>query len=530
MSEKEYKRLRSYLNPTIRGPNTDALLTALSQGSAYLIDTVEAVNKQLYIVTASGKYLDQRMADRNLTRPDSVGLSDEVFRQIGIEVSNRKQVRDLIANLMNILYGDEFTRATLQSDKKENYQLEDGDDLLLEFDDSGSVIQIFFNESQFTNINNATAQEVADSISKEIKRLGKNGAAFAKDDGLGGYVVLISETIGPSSSIRVRGGKAQNKLQFPSIKPTTAGTTTRWDLTQVAGGSIRATWVDGPNPSIGKLRANDYVNIYGDAFLTENKGTFVITKVQGGIVNNAYFEFENPSGIPQNTLQGDIEGMMFFSPTRVTLLNQREYAALYQTESRTLEIFMPATTKVIRRERKGAAHIHESGSSEGDFGPYLFDPSKGYTISGEECNTTIDISNLTSNILQVDDSSDIPDNQGYLIFGYGTDKEEGPIPYIGRPSTNSLMLSPTYKFKNEHLSGTNISLVGQNYAYDVAKDGADYPCYLTDIVSGRLYAEELVNLVAATGMTVIISILYPSDYGLGKEGTVNSDKFYIWGE
>jgi len=161
--EKEKKRLRQYLNPVIRGPNTDAVIESLATGSCHLIDNVEAVNDQLYISTASGKYLDSLLADRDIVRPDNVGLSDDIFRQLGIEVVNRKQVRDLIHKILEIMYGVEFSRALFNSREIEPYNLEDGDTIILQFDGEEPV-EITFSSNQFQNINAATAQEVADAI------------------------------------------------------------------------------------------------------------------------------------------------------------------------------------------------------------------------------------------------------------------------------------------------------------------------------------------------------------------------------
>lgn len=526
--EKEKKDLRQFLNPAIKGPNVDAVLEALSKGTTHLVTNMEAVNDSLYILRAEGRYLDALLADRGLSRPDNVGLSDDIFRQIGIEITTRKQIRDLILSILEIIYGEEFTRATSTSSEFELYQLEDGDTLQIQFDDEEPV-EVSFLASQFSNINAATAQEVADAITKQLRNLGRRGAAFAKDDGLGGYVVLLSETVGPASSIRVVGGKAQNKLKFDKIRPTSGDASTQWTLTQQAGGAIRATWTGGANPSIGRVRKDDYVNIYGTAFNIVNRGTFTITKVNGGLINEAYVEFENPNGIPETVNQGNVEGMLFFNPYRRTLASKSTFAAAYQTEARLLEVFIPATTKVVRRDRVGAAHIYDAGPSNGDFGPYVFDLSKPYLIGAEECNTTATLDVNSNLVISVDDSSQFPDSSGFLVMGFGTSKEEGPIPYIARPSSNSLMINPSYKFKNTHESGTNISLIAQNYVYDVRNDGKDYPFYLTDVVSGRLYAEELIKLVIATGIRLVITVLYPSDEGLGKWNTDNSEKYYVFG-
>ena len=139
--EQEYKRLRAYLNPFLKGPNVDAVLNALAAGnSSYLINNAAAVNDQLYITTASQIYLDRRLNDYGIVRPPSVGLSDDIFRQIGIEVKNRKQVRDLINNILNIMFGDELTRASADSSTFEPYNLSDGDNLIINFDENENLI------------------------------------------------------------------------------------------------------------------------------------------------------------------------------------------------------------------------------------------------------------------------------------------------------------------------------------------------------------------------------------------------------
>lgn len=529
--EKEYKRLREFLNPAIKGATTEAILRSLAKGAGSLIDNIEAVNEQLYIATASERYLDQRLADYNLVRPPNVGLSDDVFREIGISVINRKQVRDLIEQLLFAMFGDESTNATSRSAELETYNLDDGDTLIVSFDGQ-APLTITFDPSQFANINNATAQEVADAITRGLRRQGKTGRAFAKDDGLGGYVVLISDTVGPSSSVQVLGGRAQNILKFDKIRPTTAGPSTQWTITQISGGSVRFTWTAGANPGIGKVREGDYVNIYGSAFNSSNMGTYTITTVKGGTVGNAYFEIDNPNGVAEVVNQGTVDAILFFYPFTNNLSTKRRYAAAYQTESRLLEVIIPATTKVVRRDRIGSAHLHDDGlpSAEGVEGPYIYDPSQPFVISsvGTTSNTQYDPD--TGRVLFVNDSSQFPDEQGYIVLGYGTSHQEGPIPYLARPSNGSILLNPSYRIRNIHPSGTDVALVAQNGPVVLAKDGTDFSFYITDVVAGRLYAEELINTVAATGINVMITIIYPGDEGLGRYGTDSSEKVIIWGE
>lgn len=528
--DDEYKKLRKYLNSAIAGPNTDAILKSIAHGPVHLINNVEAVHDSLYVVSASEQYLDQRLGDKGVVRPSDVGLSDENFREIGIEITNRSQVRDLIHQLLRILYGDIFTRATSPSAEVENFALEEGDNLILSFDGQDSV-EISFTSSQFSNIAAATAQEVSDAITKSLRKLGIGGSAFPQEDGADYNVVIISPTDGPSSSVQVLGGSAQNKLKFQQIRGTSADALTEWTFTQEAGGKIRATWSAGADPIIGVVKVGDYVNIYGTAFDLANRGTFTVTAVQGGTVGNAYVEYENPNGIPETAVQGATDAILFFNPKIRTLISDERYAAAFQTSPRTIEVFMPATTRVVRRSRIGAAHLYDGGATiAGQEGPYIYDTSVGYVISDVDTVTTEILNVSSDSILFVDDSSNFPDAEGSLIIGLGTSHQEGPVPYISRPSDGTLRINPSYKFKNNHPIGTDVSLVALNSPPSPEKDGTDHPCYLTDDVAGRIYAEQLIKDVTATGIVLVVYILYPSDIGLGKHGDpVNSEKFYIWG-
>lgn len=581
--EEEYKKLRSYLNKSIRGKNTDAILNALATGPLHLINNVEAVNDSLYIVSAKEKFLDQRLGDKGVIRPSQVGLSDEIFREIGIEITTRKQVRDLIHQLLRILYGEIYTRATSPSFEYEPFNLKDNDNLILSFDDS-EPLEIFFKSDQFNNINTATAQEVADAITKLIRKSGRTGSAFLREENNNNKVILISSTDGPSSSVKVLGGSAQNILKFDQIRPTSADSTTQWSFTQQAGGAIRATWTGGENPSLGKVKVGDYVNIYGDIFFKsgvcslsgygtqsacisgggtwtagfDNRGTFTVTAVQGASSpGDAYVEFQNPNGVAQdtgfcslseyasqsscslgggiwtNSGQGSSDAVLFFNPKKRILTTNERYATAFQTSPRTIEIFMPATTRVVRRDRKGAAHIYADNtpSPEGQNGPYSYDTTVGYTISNKAALTTESLTVNSDTILLVDDSSEFPDNLGYLMIGLGTSHQEGPIPYISRPSSQTIKINPSYKFKKNHPIGTDVSLISKLSPPLPSSNGADLPFFLTDSVAGRIYAEKLIREITATGIVVVIYILYPNDIGLGnyyKDSSL-SEKYYVWG-
>lgn len=533
--EEQYKRLRQYLSPYMKGPTVDAILYALAQGNAaHLINNVAAVHDQLYITTASERYLDERLAEYGIVRPPAVGLSDDVFREIGIEVKNRKQVRDLINNLLNAIFGDEYVRASNPARAFEPYNLQDGDTLLINFDEKFTV-PVTFTTAQFANIAAATAQEVADAITKDLRALGYTGTAIAKDDGNGPFVLIFSDSIGPASSVTVLGGRAQNELLFDSPVAAGGNMSTQWTLSLQPGGKIRFTWSGGANPQLGKVSAGNYVNVFGGGFSSSaNEGSYNIEFAQGGPVNVSYFEVLNPTGTSGIVVQGTDDAIRFYNPIRKNLSSRLSYAAVYQSSARTLQVFLPAATQVIRRNRIGSAHLHDPDDPQSllpnQEGPYIYDLYQPFTVSNIGTTLTQNLDGTMPRVIMVADSSSFPDEQGNIILGYGTQLQEGPIPYIARPSANTLLISPAYTIQKAHLSGTDVALVASKAPADISRDGLDYPFYITGVTEGRLYAQDLINSVAATGINIVFTILYPSDVGLGKWGTVYSENSQIWGE
>lgn len=623
-NEQEYKRLRSYLNPYIRGRNVDSVLYALATATGYLVNSINSVNDNLYITTAQGIYLDARLAEFGITRPPSVGLSDDIFRQIGLQVKNRKQVRDLINNLLDFIFGDEFVKATNPARMSEPYALADGDTLIVNFDGNKTVTIPFF-ASEFQSIGAAKAQEVADAIISYLSSQGVSGSAIVKNNGVSNYVEIISNTIGPSSSVTVMGGSAQNILIFDAPVAAGGNMSTQWTLSLQPGGKIRFTWTSGADPQLGKLVPGNYVNIFGGGFASSsNEGSYTIEDSVGGAMGASFFEVLNPLGSSGVVVQGTDDAVLFYDPVKKVLSSNFSYAAVYQAEARVLQIFLPPATKVVRRGRAGSAHLHDpprgtftfnaqpsSGDSfsitslvtlvagtdftiggtisdtvtnlvaaintipgliseinsnnianiqndslsniltisysgaadiiasgpQGDPislqpnqpGPYVYDLGQPFTVGSVATTLAQDVNSASSRVIQVGDSTQFPDQLGYIIFEYGSERQEGPVPYIARPSNNTLLLSPAYMIQNDHPIGSDVRFIPIKAPVTLANDGSDYEFFLTGVVDGRIYAQDLIQSIAATGISVVFTILYPNSIGLGKSGTPYDEIAYIWG-
>jgi hypothetical protein len=704
--QSEYLRLRSYLNPAIKGPNTDAVLQSLATASSYLVNSVYSVNQNLFITTASAQYLDLLLSQYGITRPPQIGISDDSFRQIGLQVKNRKQVRDLINNLLDAIFGDELCKATNSASTVEPYNLTNpnaffvglvagmtsnvtisatsagsaGNTIVLSFNgttsiltaittwnafnptnqasfdkgdgtqipfnstfinlsgagsvppdtliisfDGGSPVTIPFQAANFTDITAASAIEVADAIVSYLNSQGLTGLATTKNNGLGNYVELVSSTIGPRSSVTVLGGSAQNILLFPSSVNAGGNASTQWTLSVQSDGNIRFTWTGGANPNLGKLAPGNYVNIYGGGFASStNVGTFTIVEAVGGLAGSSYFDVYNPIGTTGIVVQGTDTAVLFFDPIKETIQSKGYYAALYQTGTNILQIFLPATTQVVVRSRKGSAHLHyppngnftfnaqpNSGDSFDltsgitlvagtDFvigatipetvsnmvnainnlsvgmvgiinsnnivyiqndslaniltitytgsanivgsgpmgdnislepnqpGPYMYDTTQPFSVGAVHSILTQDVNASTGNVILVKNSSGFPDGTGYVVFDYGGETQE-IANIIAVPSNTSILLSPVNSLQYDHPAGQEIRTVINKSPVVVAINGSDYDFVITDVVGGRTYCQDLIEQVVAAGISLVFTILYPADTGLGGAGTSHSEIKYVYG-
>jgi hypothetical protein len=665
-----FKKLRSFLNPAIKGKFTNAMLEAIAAGDALNEANILAIKDQMFIVTATGEYLSKLFAGVGVQKPTGTGISDDLFRKLGITITKSKLVTNVFLDVLEIFYGADSIRANVLSSSPQGYFLKDQMSLIIKVDNNPNPLVVTFTASDFTNIANATAEEVANVISRASFDAGYTltASAYVSASTQQTYVQLMSGTKGPKSSITVVGGSAQNVLNFPARSLTSAryavGNATEF-TTSFVGKYVRFTWSGGLNPSLGFLNIGDYVNIYGNQVYDSNKGSFLIEEVQDGPVGQAYFDIINPNFTLQNITVNDVgassgsgtatttvsiinEGLVrssnvvtvttssphgfsagqivtiagasdntfnsslqiisilsstqftvnqlgadavagfgtasvsysiqvaagavrssgistittttthnllpghliviqnvndssfdgtfnivgvtsntftyvqdtsndiaFFTPIKQQIQEMPRYASVYEVNPYEVVIFLPATTSIVKRDLKGAWHVHNLSTDKDFVSAYCYNPKTGLSISSTNTTLTSDIYQSSSQTVGFGfNTSDFPDQEGYVVFEFGTSNQEGPVKYFGRPSSKSLLLDPSYKFKKTHLAGANMSLVSRLAPYKPVGTGADYPTYLTGTARGRIEAQSLIEQLAAAGIFLNIVIVYPKGPGL----------------
>lgn len=358
--------LRKLTNPSLVGPGWDALIAAIAIGDQQNWDNALAAFDQLFISTASGKYLERAAANFGEVKPASVGMVDDVFRQLSIIKKNKKLTQEAFLEVLEVFYGPDAVRGVSTSTGAEPFSLVDQDTLVLLLDEKVTVT-VTFDRTHYTSVAAATALEVSGEINRAFSEAGSNAYAIAYTDptARSTFVRVYSGSRGLSSSVRVIGGSAQRWLQFPtSIFDIGDFSVTTWTVTSPAPGIARFS-TSSAGFDLGKLRTGDLVYIYGDPTdplaVAGIQGTFPVTAVDKYYVVasmspilHQYFEVayvDVPGGA---YVQTDFTTTMFFRPTKATLYNQQRHVIVTQLG----KVELPATTNIVIRGPGTGAYLN----------------------------------------------------------------------------------------------------------------------------------------------------------------------------
>lgn len=167
------------------------------------------------------------------------------------------------------------------------------------------------------------------------------------------------------------------------------------------------------------------------------------------------------------------------------------------------------------------ANISNSGSlaylttarlNTGILGPYMWDLSAPFVLSS--LNTK-----LTDQIIAGDalrsisvETNQIPSEEGYLVFGFGTENEEGPIRYFYKPNEFTLNIDPAYVFQNSHPAGSAVTMIRRRGPHVMSGLGSELPFYITDPAVARPILQDLIQRVKSVGIFINFIIRYPTQY------------------
>lgn len=342
--------LNAYFN-TRENPNWKALIEAIGQSDDDIARLIEEVRKQFFIATASRPYIDRLAANYKVSRPKVVGMDDTTLRRyVPILAYQPKQVKAVIDQLLDIFFFKESTTALVESTQFEPFFLKN--DWELEYTvDATSSERILFKADDFTDISNATADEIAAVINRQAKF--SFATAFENRITKRRFVKIFTKTIGSKGSIEVTGGRVDIPLQFQGIViGAGSGDTTEWIITKI-GDTTRFQYNGGSPIALDLVRLGDNVIID----IPNNSGTFKIINLN---LTENYFEFNNLFSTPGTFNHGTNPNyfVRFVRPERSVVYTRNNRSVVWEVSPGEIIIEMPATPPVVRRELKGSAHLN----------------------------------------------------------------------------------------------------------------------------------------------------------------------------
>lgn len=170
----------------------------------------------------------------------------------------------------------------------------------------------------------------------------------------------------------------------------------------------------------------------------------------------------------------------------------------------------------VRFERIGMAasgslvYLTSARVDSGIRGPYMWSPTAPYVISSLTSNIQTDIK-AGNNVrtIEINMVNNIPDTEGFVIFDFGTAREEGPVRYLYKPTSSSLQLDPAYVFQDNHDTGSSITVIRRRGAHVMSGLGSEYPAYITDPAVAREILQDLMRQVKSVGIFIEFLIRYP---------------------
>lgn len=361
--------------------NWKALIEAVGGGDQDTINLIESVRKQFFIKTANRPYIDRLGTANLIQRPRFVGMDDPTFRNfIPVMSYNPKQVKLVLDQLLDLFFFKESTTSFIATGQASPFTLVDGWDLEYRVDDFITE-RVEFRAEEFTDISNATANEVVAAINRQTS----NSYAIAFEDSItkATYIRIFTKTIGSKGSIEITGGKANIGLQFEGFNTLAGqGGNSQFTVSKV-GDTVTMEYTGvGNSPGIDKLAVGDIVIITRSG----NDGSFVIDSVDP---SNDIITYKNLFATDETFTQSATDDVKFITPFKARVYLKDRRAIIWEVRAGEVIVEIPPSPPVVKRNRSGAAHINGIDST---------------------------VVTVGTNTIDLTDASSFPDTGGQFLF------------------------------------------------------------------------------------------------------------------
>lgn len=476
--EKIKTNVPSYFRPGVN-VQWKALLEAHGEADERIVQQITEAKKQIFVETAERGYLDALGDNVGVFRPLEVNLIDDKYRKL-IEFLSfyPKQVRSLVANVLDVFYDQTFLRFNVQTANASPFALFGGESLVFrkENDTTNTVTKTLTADGEVDGVNTVRVASTSGMYVGQIISVSDDNSQT-----ITGVVTNLTNTIVTLDVSTLQFTTAQNAIiffetyQYVNFQASDFATP----------GSATAEEVTNAINAIGVGVTASYVTTGNVNIMTNTIGALGGIQILGGTANDVLL-------FPTNAGQK--------LRIQINELNPNELA-----------ITIPSTVPSLRRTLKGCLHFHSSSAiTSGYPSSYLYSPSAvNYTPQNKvtTLNQTITAGQVYTQ-LSVINSSSIPNAPGNLIINFGKENLEQPVPYIGRPNNSTILLDPSYVFTKDHSSGELINTI-LTEATTPRVSGGDYAVYNVGIDKARIQIQEIVRNIVATGVVIRWIINFP---------------------
>lgn len=144
----------------------NALLTAIATSDETIQSQIQIGKDQLFVRTASGRYLDILANSRGVSRPPTLGLSDTDFQELIPNLSLKpKQIKKSFYDTADVFWGPLYSRANTTSVNAAPYDISPGDLLYIKIN-GGETQEVKVFAADVVTPGSMTAAEVVAMLSR----------------------------------------------------------------------------------------------------------------------------------------------------------------------------------------------------------------------------------------------------------------------------------------------------------------------------------------------------------------------------
>jgi len=158
--------------------------------------------------------------------------------------------------------------------------------------------------------------------------------------------------------------------------------------------------------------------------------------------------------------------------------------------------------------------LRTSKAETGVLGPYVWDTNASFVLSSltATLGTQIEIGETARALLI--GPNEIPDEENIMLLDFGTERQEGPIRILFKPTDNTIFIDPAFVFQFEHgpAQSSSVTLLRRKGPHIMSTIGTEHAPYITDTAQAREILQDLMLEVKSVGVFMEFLIRFPEQF------------------